>query len=75
MLQTTDNENQFVVEILTNLRKEKFSLLAWIHFLGSSWKKSRATATANPTLKYSWIYTTIFIGVFALCITRCQFYH
>ncbi|MGZ3611940.1 MAG: CDP-alcohol phosphatidyltransferase family protein [Ktedonobacteraceae bacterium] len=68
MLQSTDNENQFVVEILVNLRKEKFSLLAWIHFLGSSWKKSRSTATANPTLKDSWIYTTIFISVFALSL-------
>ena len=68
MLQSTDNKNQFVVEILANLRKEKFSLPAWIHFLGSSWKKSRATATANSTLKYSWIYTTIFIGVFALSL-------
>lgn len=68
MLQTTDNENQFVVEILAKLRKEKFSLRAWLYFLGASWKKSRATATANPTLKYSWIYTTIFIGLFALSL-------
>ena len=68
MLQTTDNENQFVVEILANLRKENFSLLAWIHFLGSSWKKSRATATANPTLKNSWINTTILFCVFALSL-------
>jgi phosphatidylglycerophosphate synthase len=68
MLQTTKNENQFVVDILTTLRKEKFSPLAWIHFLGSSWKKSRATAKANPTLKYSWIHTTIFIGGLALSL-------
>ena len=68
MLQTTDNENHFVVDILAKLREENFSLLAWVHFLGSSWKKSRATAKAHPTLKYSWIYTTISIGVFALSL-------
>lgn len=74
MLQTTDNENQFVVEILAKLRKEKFSLRAWLYFLGASWKKSRATATANPTLKYSWIYTTIFIGLFALSLLVVNLY-
>ncbi len=68
MLQTTDNENQFVVDILANLRKENFSPLAWMHFLGSSWEKSRDTAIANPALKNSWLYTSICIGVFALCL-------
>jgi phosphatidylglycerophosphate synthase len=68
MLQTTDSENQFVVDLLTDLRNEKFSRLAWMHFLGSSWKKSCATARANPALKRSWTHTTIFIGAFALAI-------
>jgi CDP-diacylglycerol--glycerol-3-phosphate 3-phosphatidyltransferase len=68
MLHATDTENQFVVDLLTNLRNEKFSLLAWMHFLRSSWKRSRATARANPALKRSWVYTTIFIGAFALAI-------
>jgi len=68
MLPTTDRENQFVVDILTDLRNEKFSRLAWMHFLGSSWKRCRATARANPALKRSWVHTTIFIGAFALAI-------
>ena len=68
MLQTTNSENQFVVDILTDLRNEKFSRLAWMHFLGSSWKKSCATARANPVLKRSWTHTTIFIGAFALAV-------
>ncbi len=68
MLQTIKNENQFVVDILTDLRKEHFSPLAWMNFLRSSWKKSRATAKANPTLKNSWVYATIVIGAFALSI-------
>ncbi len=73
MLQTTDSENQFVVDILTDLRNEKFSLLAWMHFLGSSWKRSCATARANPALKRSWTHTTIFIGAFALAILVVNF--
>jgi len=68
MLQTTNSENQFVVDILTDLRNEKFSRLAWMHFLGSSWKRSCATARANPVLKRSWTHTTIFIGAFALAV-------
>jgi phosphatidylglycerophosphate synthase len=68
MLHATDTENQFVVDILTGLRNEKYSPLAWMHFLGSSWKRSRATARANPALKRSWVHTTIFIGALALAI-------
>jgi phosphatidylglycerophosphate synthase len=73
MLQTTDSENQFVVDILTDLRNEKFSFLAWMHFLGSSWKQSRATARANPALKRSWIQTTILICAFVLAILVVNF--
>ena len=73
MPQTTDSENQFVVDILTDLRNEKFSRLAWMHFLGSSWKRSCATARANPVLKRSWTHTTIFIGAFALAVFVVNF--
>ncbi len=73
MPQTTDSENQFVVDILTDLHNEKFSRLAWMHFLGSSWKRSCATARANPVLKRSWTHTTIFIGAFALAVLVVNF--
>jgi phosphatidylglycerophosphate synthase len=73
MLQTTDSENQFVVDILTTLRNEKFSPLAWVHFLGSSWRRSCATARANPSLRRSWTHITMFIGVFALAIIVVNF--
>ncbi|HXZ03530.1 MAG TPA: CDP-alcohol phosphatidyltransferase family protein [Ktedonobacteraceae bacterium] len=73
MLKTTDSNNQFVVDILTDLRNEHFSFVAWMHFLGSSWRRSRATARANPALKRSWIQTTIFIGVFGLAILFVNF--
>ncbi len=68
MLETSDKENQFVVEILSDLRKDNFGVLAWAHFLESSWKKSRATAKAYPSLTYSWFTTTAFIGLLALAI-------
>jgi phosphatidylglycerophosphate synthase len=74
MHQTANNENQFVVDILTDLRNEKFSFSAWMHFLGSSWKRSRATARVNPVLKDSWLHTTIFIGAFALAILIVNFF-
>ena len=73
MLQTINSENQFVVDILTDLRNEKFSRLAWMHFLGSSWKRSCATARANPVLKRSWTHTTICIGAFALAVLVVNF--
>src|SRR6266567_3781992 len=59
--------------ILTVLRNEKFSRLAWMHFLGSSWKRSCATARANSVLKRSWTHTTIFISAFALAVLVVNF--
>jgi len=73
MLQTTDSDNQFVADILTDLRNEKFSPLAWMHFLGSSWERSRVTARANPALKHSWIQTSFLIGSLALAILVVNF--
>ncbi len=68
MLDPTNNENQFVVDILSDLRKDHYHFLAGVHFLGSSWSKSRATAKANPMLAYSWLSNTIFIGMMSLSI-------
>lgn len=68
MLQTIENENQFVVKLLADLRHAHFSPPAWMHFLRSSWKKSRTTAKENPALKHSWIHITIFIGAFTLSV-------
>src|SRR5436305_14541966 len=74
MLQTTDNENQFVVDILSDLRKDNYSLLAWVHLLRSSWRKARATAKANPSLTSSWLSITVFIGMLALSILVCNLF-
>jgi phosphatidylglycerophosphate synthase len=73
MAQTIDNENRFVVDLLKILHNEKFSLRAWMHFLGRSWEMSVATANANPTLKRSWAHTTLFISILALAILLVAF--
>jgi phosphatidylglycerophosphate synthase len=73
MPQTSESENQFVVDILTTLRNEKFTPKAWGHFLGISWKRSRATARTNASLKRSWFHITLFIGAFALAVLIANF--
>jgi len=73
MAQTFDNENQFVVDLLTTLRNERFSPLAWVHFLRRSWEMSCATARANPSLKRSWTRITLLIGVLALAVLAASF--
>ncbi len=73
MAQTFDNENQFVVDLLTTLRNERFSPLAWVHFLQRSWEMSCATARDNPSLKRSWTRITLLIGVLALAVLAASF--
>src|SRR5258708_4169693 len=68
MAQTIDDENQFVVDLLTTLRNEKFSAPAWVHFLQRSWEMACATAAANPSLKRSWAHATLLIGMLALVV-------
>jgi phosphatidylglycerophosphate synthase len=73
MQEIDKSETQFVVKLLTALRNEKFSPLAWMRFLGQSWEKSRATANANSTLKRSWARTTLLIGLLALAALVASF--
>jgi len=68
MKYTTESQNQFVVDLLTTLRKEKFSPLGWWHFIARSWETSWCTAQAHPTLKHSWVRITLFISTLALAI-------
>src|SRR2546421_164560 len=70
---TAKNQNQFVIDLLTSLRSEKFSPLAWWRFFARSWNMSCKTANANTTLKRSWIYTTVFIGLLAIIILLVNF--
>lgn len=73
MIPNSDSENQFVVDLLTTLRDEKFGLRAWVRFLGSSYERSCDTARANSSLKRSWTRTTTFIGVLVLAIIGACF--
>lgn len=68
MASTLSNESQFVVDLLTTLRHEKFSPLAWARFLARSWEMSCHTANANPGLKRSWRRISLTLGVLALVL-------
>ena len=66
MSQAVEKERQFVVDLLTTLRQDKFSLTGWWRFLGRSWEMSCKTANENPSLKRSWMLVTLLIGILAL---------
>jgi len=70
MQQPVSSENQFIVDLLTTLQQERFSPLAWWHFLVRSWHMAWKTASNNPSLMTSWLQTTAFIGTvtIGLCI-------
>jgi phosphatidylglycerophosphate synthase len=65
---TVESQNQFVVDLLTTLRKEKFSPRGWWHFIIRSWETSWYTAQTHPSLKHSWVRITLFIGTLALAM-------
>lgn len=68
MQQGINNENQFVVDLLTTLREDKFSPHGWGHFLLRSWHMSRQTANDHPMLKRSWRNVTIGITILTVSI-------
>ena len=67
-----ESQNQFVVDLLTTLREDKFSPIGWGRFLWRSWQMSRRTANENPTLKRSWVRLTLSIGIFTVVIIECN---
>src|SRR5947209_9935242 len=71
---TTESENQFVVDLLTALREEKFSPRGWWYFFERSWKMSYKTAHDNPSLKHSWLRTTLLIGTLAVTLLLFDFF-
>lgn len=73
MASMLSNESQFVVDLLTTLRDEKFSLPAWARFFVRSWEMSRRTANANPTLKRSWGRVSLALGTLALVVLIASF--
>ncbi len=71
MRQSVSEENQFVVDLLTTLQKDRFSLAAWWSFLVRSWNMSCETAKNAPSLMRSWRRVTVLMSVLAcsICIT------
>jgi len=65
IVQITNENNQFVVDLLTTLQAERFSPAGWWHFLARSWQMSDATARANPMLKCSWLRVTLLMILLA----------
>ncbi len=68
MRQDSIGENQFVIDLLTTLREEKFSVPGWWHFLARSWDMSCKTANDHSTLKRSWRNITVCIGILVVVI-------
>src|SRR5690242_1102965 len=68
MASTLSNESRFVVDLFVTLRREKFSLAAWVRFFVRSWDMSRTTARANPGLRRSWRRVSFALGVLAFAL-------
>lgn len=70
----SESKNVFVVDLLTTLRHEKFSLPGWWHFLARSRRMSWHTAQTHPALKRSWARVTLLIGALALSILAASIF-
>lgn len=62
------SEQTFVVDLLTTLRRGRFSPQAWGSFFLRSWQMSCQTANDNPALTRSWRRTTYLMAGLALVI-------
>lgn len=73
MASSTPGEDQFVVDLLMTLRREKFSPSAWVHFFTRSWNVSRSTADAHSDLKRSWRRVSLTLGVLCLAFLAATY--
>jgi len=62
------HEQTFVVDLLTTLRRDGFSMRAWWNFFQRSWLMSCESANANPSLKRSWQHITWLVASLTLLI-------
>jgi phosphatidylglycerophosphate synthase len=69
-----DSQSQFVIDLLTTLRKERFRPIGWWHFIWRAWKMSCNTANAHPTLKRSWARITLLIGILTIGIVLANLF-
>lgn len=68
MKHMVEGQDQFVVDLLTKLREDRFSPAGWGRFLRRSWQMSCRTANENPALKQSWVRFTLWIVVLTVAI-------
>lgn len=61
-----DTEQTFVVDLLTTLRRDRFSAHAWGSFFKRSWLMSYQTANSNLALTRSWLRITCLIVLLAV---------
>jgi len=73
MVQQLPQENPFVVDLLTTMRKERFSPSAWARFLGRSWVRSQRTANEHLSLKRSWQHLAGLLGCIAIALLTGSF--
>lgn len=62
------SETAFVVDLLTTLRRDRFSMHAWWKFFQHSWLLSCESANTNPTLKRSWQRVTCLMALLTFLI-------
>ena len=62
MARPVSSGNEFVVDLLTTLRNDRFTPRAWARFIARSWDMSRRTARETPSLKRSWWRVTMCIA-------------
>lgn len=68
MQPTVSEPNQFVVDLLTTLQRERFSPFGWWRFIVRSWNMSYDTAKNNPALSRSWFRTTLLMSSLSIVI-------
>ena len=68
MVQQLHQAPPFVVDLLTTLRNERFSPLAWVRFLGRSQEMARRTAHEHLSLKRSWQRVAWLLGIVAFAL-------
>lgn len=70
MQQPVNSDNQFVIDLLTTLQRDHFSIGAWWRFLVHAWHMSCETAQNNPALKRSWFHVTLLMS--SLFLLTCS---
>lgn len=73
MQKNVSPDNQFVINLLTTLKREHFSPSGWWRFLVRSRNMSCATANEQPTLKRSWLHITLVFSIFIVILLLITF--